>query len=159
MVTSENVARLRPLNFGIRVLRESITADTISAEIDRYDPSDAARVSSLIRATAGRDAVIDQLLSIYRDVIDAHNRIPSHDVAAEQNAVAAYLGELKPRLQAVEMLAKMLEGGQTELEMMKRSRSWLIVSRYASAKRRVQSSVYSGLARLARKPPKQEPTS
>jgi hypothetical protein len=154
MVTSENVARLRPLNFGIRVLRERVTADIISAEIDRYDPSDAARVSSLIRATAGRDAVIDQLLSIYQDVIDEHSRIHSQDVVAEQNAVAAYLDELKPRLQAVEML----EAKETELKMIKSSRSWIIVTRYASMKRKVQSSVANGLARLTRKPEKQGPT-
>jgi Glycosyltransferase Family 4 len=71
MVTAENVSRLRPLNFGIRLLRNELTVDAISAEIARYDPGDATDVSSLIRNTAGRDMVVDQLLALYREVIEA----------------------------------------------------------------------------------------
>lgn len=160
MVSSDNVARLRPLNFGIRVLREKITADIISREIARYDPTDSALVSSLIRGTAGRDAVIDQLLALYQEVIDEHDRSSGVDVVAEQHAVAAYLGELKPRLQAVEILenslqaVEMLAIREGELEMIRNSRSWRVVSRYARIKHKVQRSVYSGLARLTGKPEK-----
>jgi hypothetical protein len=137
MVTAENVSRLRPLNFGIRLLRNELTVDAISAEIARYDPGDATDVSSLIRNTAGRDMVVDQLLVLYREVIEEHHRLRGQDVLTEQTAAAMYLRELKPRLQAAERLA----ATEAQLEMITNSRGWRLVSHYAEIKHRLMRTL------------------
>jgi hypothetical protein len=130
LVTTQNVPELRPLNFGILALREPPIPEVIARAIAGYDPIDAANVSGIIRADAGRDSAIDALLSLYREVIDEHHRNPKHDVVAEQKAVAAYLHELAPRLKAFGVpTAK-----EVQLEMIKNSRSWRLIGRYIALK-------------------------
>jgi glycosyltransferase involved in cell wall biosynthesis len=133
MVTSQNVAELRPLNFGIRALRESLTPQVIAREIARYDPVDAVDVSRFIRGTAGREVAIDELLSLYQEVINEHTSLPNHDVSAEHRAVADYLRELTPRLRAAEMLT----AKEKQLDMMRNSRSWRLISRYSAVKQKL----------------------
>jgi hypothetical protein len=98
MVTTRELDRLRPLNFGIRTLGESISEDAVAREIGKYDATDAALVSQRIRATAGRDAVIDELLSLYEKVIAEHAAGSRSDWTAESHAAAEYLRWLSPRL-------------------------------------------------------------
>ncbi len=104
MVTTRELDRLRPLNFGIRTLGQSISVDAITREIAYYDAGDAALVSKRIRATAGRDAVIDELLSLYDKVIAEHAATGANDWAAECRAAAEYLRWLAPRLKENERL-------------------------------------------------------
>jgi hypothetical protein len=54
MVTTQNLEWLRNNNFGIRVLNQPLTVDILSAEIKRYDPSDALTVSQRVRVTSGQ---------------------------------------------------------------------------------------------------------
>lgn len=103
MVTTENLDRLRPLNFGIRTLREPATAQVLAREIARYDAADAAEVSRRIRAGAGRDAALDDLLGLYEEVIAEHRARPA-DAVAEERAAAAYLQWLGPRLHEGDLL-------------------------------------------------------
>ena len=98
MVTTCELDRLRPLNFGIRTLNESISVDAISGEIAKYDSGDAALVSQRIRAAAGREAVVDELLSLYEKVIAEHAALDRRDWAAESRAAAGYLRWLAQRL-------------------------------------------------------------
>jgi hypothetical protein len=104
MVTTENLDRLRPLNFGMRTLRQAPTAQWLAREIARYDPADAAEVSRRIRASAGSDALVDDLVALYEDVISEHAASPPADAAAEGLAAAAYLGTLAPRLRERDLL-------------------------------------------------------
>jgi hypothetical protein len=97
MVTTENVERLRRLNFGLRTLREPLSRDAVAREIARFDPVDAARVTQAIRATAGADAAIEALIQVYRDVI-ADWEIEPRRPAEEMRAASAYLQSLVPRL-------------------------------------------------------------
>ncbi|MEO8519718.1 MAG: glycosyltransferase [Acidobacteriota bacterium] len=98
MVTTSNVDRLRRLNFGIRALGSGLTPARLMAEIHRYDPADAAAVSGGIRATAGRDAAVDELLSLYRTVIADWRYRPGQDLRSDGRAVAEYLRSLSPAL-------------------------------------------------------------
>lgn len=98
MVTTRELDRLRPLNFGMRTLDQSVSADAVAREIANYDARDAAVVSQRIRATAGRDAVIDELTSLYEQVIAEHAATGKSDWAAESRAAAEYLRWLAPRL-------------------------------------------------------------
>jgi len=137
MVTTQNVAELRPLNFGIRALREPLSPEVISQAMARYDPIDAATVSAFIRANAGRDAVIGELVSLYQEVIDEHRRSSNQDVVAEQKAVAAYLRELAPRLCERDQVVEQLAVREKQLEMMTKSRSWRLISRYSAVKQKL----------------------
>ena len=98
MVTTENFDSLRTLNFGIRALRNSATVDALSREIARFESSDAARVSTRIRAEAGREQALDNLISIYHEVVAEYRSTRLDDPRSELHAAAAYLRMLAPRL-------------------------------------------------------------
>ncbi len=98
MVTTGELDRLRALNFGIRSLREPLSVDVIAREISRYDPKDAAEVSRQIRATAGRDSAVDEIIALYREVLAEHASTGGCDARAEMSAAAAYLRWLSPEL-------------------------------------------------------------
>jgi hypothetical protein len=97
MVTTANVAALRRLNFGMRALRETATADGIAREIARYDGADAAAVSKHVREEAGLEA------QVYVDVL-AETRAGEADVEAEMRAAAAFLRGLSPKLYERDLL-------------------------------------------------------
>ena len=97
MVTSGEFERLRPLNFGLRTLREPLRAESIERQIARYDADDAAKVSRLVRANGGADAVVDQIVSLYEEII-AENARSSGKLNLDEEACcsAAYLRWLAP---------------------------------------------------------------
>jgi hypothetical protein len=101
MVTTTNFDALRRVNFGMRALRETPTAEGIAREISRYDPADAAWVSSRVRDTAGHEAQVDRLMAIYDDIL-AEPSVP--DANAELRAAADYLRRLSPKLHEWELL-------------------------------------------------------
>ena len=90
LVTSAELDRLRALNFGIRTLREPATPEHFAAELARYDAADAARVSARIRREAGRDAVVDELVTLYREVI-AEQQARGDETPREARAAAESL--------------------------------------------------------------------
>ncbi|HEY0511135.1 MAG TPA: glycosyltransferase [Thermoanaerobaculia bacterium] len=95
LVTRGDLDRLRPLNFGIRTLRNPVTPEFLASQIERYDPADAAEVSRRIRATAGIEAAVDRMIGIYEEVLaEAANRNPA--VEEESRAASAYLRWLSP---------------------------------------------------------------
>ncbi len=73
MVTPGNYEKFRALNFGIRTLRDSITVETITRELDRYDAIGARE--KLAQRAAHRKPpwrrAIDQILDVYQEAIDA----------------------------------------------------------------------------------------
>jgi hypothetical protein len=97
MVTTHELDKLRPLNFGIRTLRQSLSVNALERQIARYDADDAAEVSKRIRAIAGRDLVIDDLLALYQEVMEEFQET-QFDPMADERAAADYLRWLSPRL-------------------------------------------------------------
>lgn len=91
MVTSANFDALRACNFGIRALRGPLTADALAAEVRRYDAADATAVSRRVRAEAGRDAAVDEIVVLYREVLAEHAAQPAPYPDAERAAAARYL--------------------------------------------------------------------
>ncbi len=69
LVTSAELDRLRAMNLGRRLLQRPTRRDVILHELDRYDPRDAELVTQRIRAIAGLDRLLDQLLAVYHDAI------------------------------------------------------------------------------------------
>lgn len=96
MVRSADFDRLRRLNFGIRTLRTPLSAETLLAELARYDAADARAVSDRIRQTASSDDLHASLLSTYETVIEEHAGTTA-DPMAENRATAAFLHELAAR--------------------------------------------------------------
>lgn len=90
MVTTREVARLRRLNFGVRALQTEVCADSLAREISRYDASDAAEVSRRVRADADQGCAFDEIVSLYREIIEEH-QATAHDASAEGRATAEYL--------------------------------------------------------------------
>jgi len=91
LVTSDEVARLRRLNFGVRALRYELRPEVLAREIARYDAQDAAEVARRIRAEAGRGQAVDEIVELYREVVAEHQSGPARDADAEARATAAYL--------------------------------------------------------------------
>jgi len=168
-VTTGNLERLRPLNFGIRALREPVSAAALEREIARYDAGDAGEVSRRIRATAGRDAVVDAVVSLYREVIAESTALPPADATAEARAAAAYLRALAPRLkernslwvahqevrtelaardQLLDAQRQQLMAVQAELERIHRTPGWRLLSRYGPIKHRWVLPAYQRVKRL-----------
>ena len=98
MVTTSNLQDLRPLNFGMRTLRDPVTVEGLRREIARYDAADAAAVCREIRAGAGQEGLLDQLCALYAEVIAEHRGAPAADLDPELRAASAYLQWLAPRL-------------------------------------------------------------
>jgi hypothetical protein len=76
LVTRENVAPWRENNFGLRTLSRPIAAETIGAEIGRYDADDARAISEFVRAQSSLDGYIDRLEHIHRALIDGAHAAP-----------------------------------------------------------------------------------
>jgi hypothetical protein len=103
MVTTQNLSELRPLNFGIRTLRERPTVEALAREVARYDPADAAAVSRAVRAAAGHDSLVDDLIALYEEVL-AERRGVADDPLAEQRAASLYLRSLAEPLRQRDVL-------------------------------------------------------
>lgn len=90
LVTSEEVSRLRRLNFGVRALQNELRADALAREISRYDAADAAEVSRRVREDANQSDAFDELIALYQEVLEEHRKT-ERDAAEESRAVARYL--------------------------------------------------------------------
>jgi hypothetical protein len=99
LVTAGEFERLRELNFGARTLREPLKAERLAREIERYDPSDAAEVSRMVRTSAGLEVTLDELVCLYEEVI-AEYKSGGSDARAEGRAAAEYLRRLKAEITA-----------------------------------------------------------
>ena len=102
MVTTGEFGRLRPLNFGVRALRDPLDADVIERQIALYDAEDAAKVSRLVRSSAGCDAAVEQIISLYQEVVEENISIGKPDWNTEAQAATAYLRWLGPTLKEVD---------------------------------------------------------
>lgn len=92
LVTSENFDRLRPMNFGAGLLTHPLRPEYLLAELEHYDPQDAAAVSRRVRGEAGLAAAAARWLALYHEVLKefASSR---QDVAAEFRALEDYLAK------------------------------------------------------------------
>ncbi|HWS55438.1 MAG TPA: glycosyltransferase family 4 protein [Pyrinomonadaceae bacterium] len=94
-VTAGELERLRRDNFGVRAMGGQLTPEEFGREVGRavaaYDAEDAAEVSRRVRASAGIDRAVDELVSLYEEVIAEHAAAPWPDPEAEARAAAGYL--------------------------------------------------------------------
>jgi hypothetical protein len=91
MVTTGNLDQLRQFNFGRRTLQERICPDVLEREIARYDREDATEVSRRIRATATLESAVDEIVTLYQEVLMEYDSRGVSTMATEERAAAAYL--------------------------------------------------------------------
>lgn len=92
MVSIRNFDDLRLLNFGYKTLSNGLHPSSIRAEIDRYNPKDAALVSARVRNQAGIvDAVLDWT-KLYAEAIEEFRK-SGPNMNAEYRAIADYLSQ------------------------------------------------------------------
>lgn len=161
MVTTDELDRLRLLNFGRRTLRELVGPDVLAREIARYDPEDAAEVSRRIRATAGLDVAVDELLALYREVIAEHGNMGPQNIQAEERALASYLRWLTPfkeiraqydranqAYKERDQLQTQVEQLHAQLNRIYSSLGWRLLSLYGPVKYRFVLPAYDRIRRL-----------
>jgi hypothetical protein len=103
MVTAENYAAWRRLNFGIRTLRDPITVDNILGELARYDAKQARAIALRIRADADMEPAIDAIVEVYTKAIADHRREaiePQAQLAAASDYLRRIATEFKGRSDA-----------------------------------------------------------
>jgi hypothetical protein len=111
MVTTQNLEWLRRNNFGIRILNQPLTADILSAEIQRYDPLDAQKVSEVVRTTAGQSYMFEQILDVYDAALNNWANNHKQDPAAESLALSAYLKVISDKVYALQSEVDIIQGG------------------------------------------------
>lgn len=89
MVTSADVDEFQRWNFGARILRWPLDPQILLEQIARYDPADAAQVSRRIRASAGLDGRVEELIALYRDVREEWAGAPRANRKREMKSAAA----------------------------------------------------------------------
>ena len=90
MVTEHHYADWRDLNFGVRTLSRAITIETILAELDAYDATQAQRVTQRIREEADMERAVDTIVDTYAQAIAEHRASPV-DVQSQFVAASDYL--------------------------------------------------------------------
>lgn len=102
MVTSSGFDQLKQFNFGVRLLSEPVKIESILKEIARYDRDDAEKVTQLVRATSGLETAVDQIVSLYEEVIEEYRsmRVTRNGTSASSEAryTAAYLRDVADRM-------------------------------------------------------------
>lgn len=96
LVTSDNFVALQSRNFGLRSLNETVTVERCIREIQRYDRTDAIRVSERARGEADLEKLLDEFEKLY-SLVTSGPRRPSIAPGAHERAMARFLHENLPR--------------------------------------------------------------
>lgn len=98
MVTTNDMAELRRLNFGVRTMQRSrLTEEAVIQEIQRYDAEDARQVSLRMRHEANLEQAVDRWLQVYSEVLTEKGDMESPGFLQKQmRAGSAYLRWLSP---------------------------------------------------------------
>ena len=96
MVTTENVGRLRGMNFGCRALQERHDPARIRKEIQAYSADDAGRVCDGIREAEGILPATERMIAVYRDAIRLHKESGSNALDQEMRSTSTFLESIAP---------------------------------------------------------------
>jgi hypothetical protein len=96
LVDTKQFDRLRRVNFGAKSLMTKLTPEAVARQIDRYDASDAMRVTVRVRQEADLERAVEELLALYDEAITEFQSSSSDPLSACA-ASAAYLTGLASR--------------------------------------------------------------
>jgi len=131
MATFAQLPVWRPWNLGHTLLTQPHDVDAICAEIDRYDPDDAALCRDLVRDQWSLDVMVDGLVAEYDavwsgwDPADADPRAELAALAAPLSRLGPLRAELEHALPYVEQTPGLVEAWQHEQEQARRLRQHL----------------------------------
>lgn len=92
MVSTQNMTRLRLLNFGIRTMQAALlTEDTVYSELTRYNAEDAAKVSAWIRQDACLERAMDKLEEYYAEALAERETVGNKPAEDFASAASNYL--------------------------------------------------------------------
>ena len=98
MVTADQFERLQQQNFGVRAMSSRLTPTElgthVKAALTFYDASDAKAVSERVRASCGRDELVEQCLELYEEVLEEYAGRPRPSADDEARAAAAHLRKM-----------------------------------------------------------------
>jgi len=94
MITQENYAQARALNFGVRTLYQPISAQNIRHELDLYDAQDAHAVALHMRSDADMEPAIDAIVDIYARAIADLAAAPAAPLSSQLTAASDYLRKI-----------------------------------------------------------------
>ena len=105
LVRADEVARLLPLNFGVRAMGDELSPEELALraerELGRYDPADAARATALVRSRAGQAAAMQAVVELCEEVVAEYEEVREKlDPRLEGAAAAVYLERLGAQLEA-----------------------------------------------------------
>ena len=153
MVSMQNLQVLRRNNLAIRVHSKALTSDGLSAEIARYDPVEASRVCAEVRATAGLDGMVDEMLSIYAGALSAWGKSREPSAADEGRAYSVYLKGISDALDEARAGNRSAQARamnlQAELERVHGTVTWRV--RQAAVRMPFVRAPLLGLRRLLRR--------
>ncbi|WP_417680898.1 glycosyltransferase [Roseibium sp.] len=119
MVTPENLAAFRGLNFGIRTLQQqAFTSDNVERELRLYNAAEAGKVTQWIRSNADMEVIADAWIDLYRDAVDRWQEV-GPAIADEERfaALSRYLvGALSPRIKAADQNIRDRKNAEAELK-------------------------------------------
>jgi UDP-3-O-[3-hydroxymyristoyl] glucosamine N-acyltransferase len=101
MVTSEQVRELRKWNFGMRCLQRQLTPEALRREIARYDATDAARVTEMIRTDASLEAAVADYVKLYEEAL-AEDGSVCVSIGNAMESLARSVGSLESRLRSAD---------------------------------------------------------
>jgi hypothetical protein len=164
IVTTENMHRMRKLNFGIRTMQaEILSEDSVIKELKKYDAEDARHVSNWIRKNADLENAVEKLIGIYQKTLSEEKEGNDTSQLADYRAVARYLRFLSDKIKRTgqvqklknlsntdlkhlkklngELLnrANLLEG---ELDAIKSSKTWRLLNHYGKMKAGMKKMMY-----------------
>ncbi len=96
LVTSANLEEWLPWNFGGHLLTRPAKVELISAELDRYDPDDAARCRDHVRVERDLETMLDAIVAEHDHVLSSWAHLPPPDHRAELIAASTRLELIGP---------------------------------------------------------------
>jgi hypothetical protein len=121
LVTPDNMAALRQLNFGARTMKQyPLDRDVIARELALYDPQSAAQVTRWIRETASLDQAVVRWEEAYASALQAwkkcRGRISAND---RMQAAAVYLRRIADTVKQARQTRRELADERAETEALK----------------------------------------
>lgn len=139
LVTTENAARMRRLNFGARTMQNAqVSEENILRELSLYNDENARQVTEWIRADADMTSAVTRWIALYREILANEPHFGGDERAAfyEAQLIAAseYLHWLSPivktRHAEPDPSRVLLGQREAELHEIYVSRAWQAIKRY-----------------------------
>lgn len=155
MVRTENLDRLRSLNFGVRALQQAVEPGYLQSQIEGYDAADASEVSRRIRSSAGLEQTVDRYLALYQRILAEPPPPAATAARAESEAAATYLRWLNPYVKERARLAEERDAFKAQAETHRDKVASLrqeaeSLSREAASHRQETTSLHEHGERLSR---------